>query len=124
MITTGHAPVARTAIREPQRPRLTLPQPPDDREKYAYLQRNLPYLTTILAISATCLIISQFRFETQDPMLWPFMIFTGSYALYQVICLPVNFSGRGFDLASSSGPYPGLGADRLPRRGHIPAHLR
>ena len=33
-------------------------------------------------------------------MLWPFMIFTGSYALYQVICLPVNFSGRGFDLAA------------------------
>ena len=85
---------------QPQRPRLTLPQPPDDLEKYGYLQRNLPYLTTILAISATCLIISQFRFETQDPMLWPFMIFTGSYALYQVICLPVNFSGRGFDLAA------------------------
>ena len=100
MTTTGHAPVPRTAIREPQRPRLTLPQPPDDLEKYAYLQRNLPYLTTILAISATCLIISQFRFETQDPMLWPFMIFTGSYALYQVVCLPVNFSGRGFDLAA------------------------
>ena len=100
MTTTGHAPVPRTAIRETQYPRLTLPQPPDDLEKYAYLQRNLPYLTTILAISATCLIISQFRFETQDPMLWPFMIFTGSYALYQVICLPVNFSGRGFDLAA------------------------
>ena len=79
---------------------LTLPPPPDDLEKYAYLQRNLPYLTTILAISATCLIISQLRFETQGPMLWPFMIFTGSYALYQVICLPVNFSGRGFDLAA------------------------
>ena len=100
MTTTGHAPVPRTAVRETQRPRLTLPLPPDDLEKYAYLQRNLPYLTTILAISATCLIISQLRFETQDPMLWPFMIFTGSYALYQVICLPVNFSGRGFDLAA------------------------
>ena len=100
MTTTGHAPVPRTATRVPQHPRLTLPQPPDDLEKYVYLQRNLPYLTTILAISATCLIISQFRFETQDPMLWPFMIFTGSYTLYQVVCLPVNFSGRGFDLAA------------------------
>ena len=69
-------------------------------EKYGYLQRNLPYLTTILAISATCLIISQIRFEAQDPALWPFMIFTGSYALYQVVCLPVNFSGRGFDLSA------------------------
>ena len=48
-------------------PRLVLPPPPDDIEKYGYLQRNLPYLTTILAISATCLIISQIRFETPGP---------------------------------------------------------
>ena len=100
MITTSHAPLPESTTREPEHPRLTLPQPPDDIEKYAYLQRNLPYLTTILAISATCLIISQIRFEAQDPALWPFMIFTGSYALYQVVCLPVNFSGRGFDLAA------------------------
>ena len=97
---TSHAPLPESTTREPEHPRLTLPRPPDDIEKYAYLQRNLPYLTTILAISATCLIISQIRFETQDPALWPFMIFTGSYALYQVVCLPVNFSGRGFDLAA------------------------
>ena len=98
--TTSRAPLPESTTREPEHPRLTLPQPPDDIEKYAYLQRNLPYLTTILAISATCLIISQIRFEAQDPALWPFMIFTGSYALYQVVCLPVNFSGRGFDLAA------------------------
>ena len=84
MITT-HAPLPESTTREPERPQLTLPQPPDDIEKYAYLQRNLPYLTTILAISATCLIISQIRFKAQDPALWPFMIFTGSYALYQVV---------------------------------------
>ena len=100
MITTSHAPLPESASKEPEHPRLALPRPPDDIEKYAYLQRNLPYLTTILAISATCLIISQIRFETQDPALWPFIIFTGSYALYQVVCLPVNFTGRGFDLAA------------------------
>ena len=100
MISTSRAPLTRTGARPAEPTSLTLPQPPDDVEKYAYLQRNLPYLTTILAISATCLIVSQLRFETQDPALWPFMIFTGSYALYQVVCLPVNFTGRGFDRAA------------------------
>ena len=75
------------------------PSPPDDEEKYAYIERNLPYLTTVLVIGASCLIISQVRFEAHNPALWPFMIFTASYALYQLISLPVNFTGRGFDLA-------------------------
>jgi cellulose synthase (UDP-forming) len=78
----------------------TPPAPPDDDEKYGYLSRNLPYLTTVLVIGATCLIVSQIRFETHDPVLWPFMIFTVTYAIYQLISLPVNFSGRGFDLAA------------------------
>ena len=32
--------------------------------------------------------------------LLPFVIFTGTYAIYQAISLPVNFAGRGFDLAA------------------------
>jgi cellulose synthase (UDP-forming) len=77
---------------------LVLPRPPDDEEKYAYIQRNLPYLTTVLIIGAVCLIISQVRFETHDLALSPFLIFTGVYIIYQAISLPVNFAGRGFDL--------------------------
>jgi cellulose synthase (UDP-forming) len=80
--------------------RVVLPEPPDDDEKYAYVQRNLPYLTITLVISAACLTISQIRFEASDPALWPFMVFTATYVLYQVIGLPVNFTGRGFDLAA------------------------
>jgi cellulose synthase (UDP-forming) len=80
--------------------RVVLPEPPDDDEKYAYVQRNLPYLTTTLVISAACLTISQVRFEAHNPALWPFMVFTATYVLYQVIGLPVNFTGRGFDLAA------------------------
>jgi cellulose synthase (UDP-forming) len=80
--------------------RLILPRPPDDAEKYAYVQRNLPYLTTILCIGAACIIISQVRFEAHDLVLWPFMIFTASYICYQAITLPVNFAGAGFDLAA------------------------
>jgi cellulose synthase (UDP-forming) len=78
---------------------LVPPRPPSEDEKYAYIQRNLPYLTTSLVIGAGCLIISQLRFEAHNPALWPFVIFTAIYIVYQVISLPVNFAGRGFDLA-------------------------
>ena len=63
MTATGHAPLQLSPAARREHPRLVLPAPPDDAEKYSYLQRNLPYLTTILAISATCLITSQLRFE-------------------------------------------------------------
>jgi cellulose synthase/poly-beta-1,6-N-acetylglucosamine synthase-like glycosyltransferase len=79
---------------------LVLPAPPDDDEKYAYIQRNLPYLTTVLVIGATCLVVSQLRFEFQDLALLPFLVFTGTYIIYQMISLPVNFAGRGFDLTA------------------------
>ena len=104
--STGHAslePLASTVTSAPryqQQPGLVLPRPPDDDEKFAYIYRNLPYLATILVIGAGCLIISQVRFEMHNPALWPFMIFTATYVIYQAISLPVNFTGRGFDLAA------------------------
>ena len=79
---------------------LVLPKPPDDDEKYVYIQRNLPYLTTVLVIGSACLIVSQVRFELHDLMLSPFLVFTATYVIYQMISLPVNFAGRGFDLAA------------------------
>jgi cellulose synthase (UDP-forming) len=78
---------------------LVPPHPPDDGEKYRYIQRNLPYLATVIAVGSCCLIVSQLRFESQDLVLSPFLLFTAIYVLYQGISLPVNFSGRGFDLA-------------------------
>ncbi len=106
MSTTGAAwlkPPAGTGITAgaPRpRPALTLPSPPSDSEKHVYIQRNLPYLAFTLAVSATCLIVSQIRFELHDPRLWPFLAFTATYVAYQAISLPVNFTGRGFDLAA------------------------
>jgi cellulose synthase (UDP-forming) len=101
---TGQAPLeppvnAVTAATSPHT-HLVLPPPPDDEEKYAYINRRLPYLTTILVIGASCLIISQLRFEAHEPVPWPFVVFTATYFVYQVISLPVNFTGRGFDLAA------------------------
>ena len=81
-------------------PAVTLPPPPDDREKYCYAGRNLTHLAISLAVSAACLIVSQIRFELAGPVLWPFLVVTGLYVAYQVISLPVNFTGRGFDMAA------------------------
>ena len=90
-----------TAVeRRREHPHLVLPEPPDDEEKLSYVQRNLPYLTTALVIGSACLIISQIRFELHDLALLPFLLFTGTYIIYQMISLPVNFAGRGFDLAA------------------------
>ncbi len=80
--------------------RLVPPAPPDDEEKFGYVHRDLPFLTAILVIGGACLIVSQVRFEMHDPVPWPFAIFTATYVIYQVISLPVNFTGRGFDLAA------------------------
>jgi cellulose synthase/poly-beta-1,6-N-acetylglucosamine synthase-like glycosyltransferase len=81
-----------------QQRHLVLPYPPDDEEKYSYIQRNLPYLTTVILIGAGCLVISQAKLEAHDLALAPFMFFTAIFAIYQAISLPVNFAGRGFDL--------------------------
>jgi cellulose synthase (UDP-forming) len=104
-VTTQQAPpgpVSATAVadRAPRPPSPALPPPPDDDEKHAYIDRNLPYLALTLAVSAACLIVSQIRFEAHSPALWPFLAFTATYVIYQAISLPVNFTGRGFDLAA------------------------
>ena len=79
---------------------MVTPPPPDDEEKYSYIQRNLPYLTTVILIGSCCLAFSQFRFEAADLALSPFLAFTATYVIYQATSLPVNFAGAGFDLAA------------------------
>jgi cellulose synthase/poly-beta-1,6-N-acetylglucosamine synthase-like glycosyltransferase len=76
------------------------PSPPDDEEKYSYVRRNLPYLTTIIVIGSICVVFSQVRFETQDLALSPFLLFTAIFVIYQASSLPVNFAGAGFDLGA------------------------
>jgi len=92
-------PATTTATPRHQAP-IPYPPPPNDDEKYAYIDRNLTYLTTVLVIGVSCLIFSQVRFEIHNPVPWPFMVFTATYVIYQMISLPVNFTGRGFDLAA------------------------
>ncbi len=99
--TTGtiERPVAAAAKRHQQRG-LVPPHPPAEHEKYSYVQRNLPYLTTVILIGSSCLIISQVRFEVHDLALLPFLAFTALFVLYQATSLPVNFAGAGFDLGA------------------------
>ena len=57
-----------------------LPEPPDDAEKACYAWRSLPFLTTALAASALCMIVSQVRMEAGQPVL---LIFAGYTAVYE-----------------------------------------
>ncbi|HMI24272.1 MAG TPA: hypothetical protein VK594_07275, partial [Streptosporangiaceae bacterium] len=98
--STGTMARPTAAGQEGQRPGLVPPRPPDDDEKHLYIQRNLPYLTTVILIGSICLIVSQLRLETADLALSPFLLFTATYVVYQAISLPVNFAGAGFDLAA------------------------
>jgi len=93
---------------------VVLPAPPDDTEKYSYVERDLPYLATVLFIGAGCLTFSQLRFELIAPWAWPFVIFTACYVIYQLISLPVNFTGRGFNLARHQALISAWHPDRYP----------
>ena len=104
--------------------RLVLPLPPDDSEKYTYIERNLGYLVTILLVGSSCLAISQLRFELHDWALAPFLLFTGTYIAYQAITLPVNFTGQGLRPGRASGPDRSLAAPPLSPARHLPARLR
>jgi cellulose synthase (UDP-forming) len=82
-----------------------LPQPPSNAEKGSYAWRSLPLLATALSISALCLIVAQVWFEVSYASVLPFAIaifaaYTAAYCVYQLVSLPVNFAGRGFDLTA------------------------
>jgi cellulose synthase (UDP-forming) len=76
-----------------------LPAPPDDREKYLYVQLQLPYLAVVLVICCLTGTVGQVWFEARSG-LWPFGVFTAVTVLSFSLALPSSFTGRGFDLAA------------------------
>jgi len=75
-----------------------VPEPPDENEKASYSWRCLPFLGAALGLSAVCVIASQVWLEVSRPVLAVFFCwYTLVYAAYQLISLPINFGGRGFD---------------------------
>ncbi len=80
-----------------------LPEPPDDEEKASYAWRSLRYLATGLFASSLCVILAQAFMEIRNAAQLPVPVaifggYTFIYLLYQVVSLPVNFTGRSFDL--------------------------
>jgi cellulose synthase/poly-beta-1,6-N-acetylglucosamine synthase-like glycosyltransferase len=75
-----------------------VPEAPDDHEKASYSWRSLPFLATALGLSALCIIGSQLWMEVSHPILALFFCwYTLVYAAYQLISIPINFGGGGFD---------------------------
>lgn len=109
MSVTAAAGSRRRAVPPP--PAAVLQAPPDDTEKYAYVSRSLPYLTIALTIGFLSVTVSQTLMEDHIGAARVLIGFTALYGLYQLISLPVNFTGRGFDLEAHqrlvSGWVPG-----------------
>ncbi len=103
------------AVLRPGRHRRTplLPAPPDGREKLAYLDRHLLYLTLIIAIGNGSVIASQAALETAYHV-WPLVPYTVLGLIYVTVSVTSNFTGRSFDHAAhaalvaawSPSPYP------------------
>jgi cellulose synthase (UDP-forming) len=79
------------------RVRIILPAPPDDTEKYSYIDRQLPYLAIVMMIGFVSATLSQLWFEAASGW-WPFAIFTFVGMISFGFSLPLSFVGRGFDL--------------------------
>jgi cellulose synthase (UDP-forming) len=82
------------------RPGPVLPVPPDDVEKYAYIDRALPYLSTWLIAGFFFLVASQVITEYRIGAAVALAPFTALYAVYQLMSLPINFTGRAFNVSA------------------------
>ncbi len=76
---------------------IVLPPPPNDREKYSYVERRLPYLAVTMSIGFVTATISQGWFEVTSGW-WPFAIFTLVVVASFSLALPFSFVGPGFDI--------------------------
>lgn len=81
-----------------RRPGVVVPEPPTDAEKDSYAWRSLPYLTSAVTLSALCIIVAQAWMEVRYPITLPFAVYTFVFLAYQALSIPVNFTGRDFDL--------------------------
>jgi len=91
-------PPVRTGPPRPQGPiSKLLPQPPDDEEKYSYVDRKMPLLVIGSSITFVCLVFTQFQLARSNPWVWglvPFIIFT---IVYYAASYALNYLGKGFD---------------------------
>ena len=76
-----------------------LPAPPEDFEKYSYVDRYLLFLALTITIGNCSVVASQAAMEAAYHVwiLVPYTVFT---AVYVVVSITANFTGRNFDLAA------------------------
>lgn len=91
MTTLAAAPVR-------HRPAGVVPAPPANHEKASYAWRSLPFLTSAVTASALCIIVAQAWMEARHLVALPFAAYTLTYVIYQALSIPINFTGRNFDL--------------------------
>jgi cellulose synthase (UDP-forming) len=72
--------------------------PPTDNEKYSYINRGLPYLFISLSIGFLTVTLGQIFMEEHVAAALILVPFTALNAIYQLISLPVNFTGKSFDV--------------------------
>ena len=75
-----------------------LPTPPTAEEKVAYVDRHLGYLTLVVLIGYSSIIISQGIMEARYRT-WVLAPWTAFTIIYLLVSLFSNFSGRDFDLS-------------------------
>lgn len=95
---------AEMPARLPTRPRRTadrglLPSPPTAAEKTCYVDRHLGYLTLVVLIGYSSIVVSQAIMEARYRT-WVLVPWTAFTIVYLAISLFSNFTGRDFDLAS------------------------
>ncbi len=94
---------AGTSLEPRARPGLTagrglLPSPPTAAEKMSYVDRHLGYLTLIVLIGYSSIVVSQALMEVRFRT-WVLAPWTAFTVIYLAVSLLSNFSGRDFDLA-------------------------
>ncbi|HXR69759.1 MAG TPA: glycosyltransferase family 2 protein [Actinocrinis sp.] len=87
--------VVRPAAADP-----SLPQPPDDAEKYSYVNRKAMLLIWASVISFGFLIYSQARMVEVSPWFWAYLPFLTFTIAYFAVSLVVNAASKDFDLAA------------------------
>lgn len=78
---------------------LLLPSPPTEEEKTCYVDRHLGYLTLVVLIGYSSIVISQAVMEVRYGA-WVLAPWTAFTVAYLVVSLFSNFTGRDFDLSA------------------------
>jgi cellulose synthase (UDP-forming) len=75
-----------------------LPQPPNDEEKYSYVVRNLWILNLFSIIGFLCLIVSQVKFATANPIVWIFLPMLTFTILFYLVSLRLDLFTKNIDI--------------------------